>query len=60
MPDGFYGKPNTGVKIRPTDPNGNVRYDKEYWTVEENGTWVRTDPGGNKRYDKPGMVITQD
>ena len=60
VPDGFYGEPQKGVKIRPTDPGGNVRYDLQYWTVEEDGTWVRTDPGGNKRYDKPGKVITQD
>src|SRR5688572_9487513 len=26
VPDGFYGEPQKGVKIRPTDPGGNVRY----------------------------------
>ena len=48
VPDGFYGEPNTGLKIRPTDPNGRVRYDKPYWTVEEDGTMVLTAPNGTK------------
>jgi hypothetical protein len=58
VPDGFYGEPERGVKIRPTDPGGNVRYDLPYWTVEEDGTMVLTDPYGNKMPHKGRKVIT--
>ena len=56
-PPGYY-KVNTGVKIRPTDPNGRIRYDKPYWTVEEDGTMVKTAPNGTKLKHTDGKVIT--
>ena len=60
VPEGFYGKPNTGVKIRPTNANGRIQYHKPYWTIEDDGAMVRTSPSGAKLRHKPGMVITQD
>ena len=47
VPSGYYGYPKEGeLKVRPTDPSGMVRHDLPYWTVEADGTWVRTEPSG--------------